>query len=167
MSDQQASAFDPAAFLAATTTEVNERRPSIPVDNPDSPDGCYLAVIGEITPEKTRSGIIGKGDKLGQPWLQVLVPLKLQLPPAVQALGLSNEFQLTDGVFIDLTPQGQMDNSKGKNRQQKAYRDATRTNNPGQAWSWMMLAGKNVKVKIQHEIYNGAPIEKVSAILPA
>lgn len=161
------SVFDPAAFLSATTTEVNERRPNIPADNPESPDGCYSAMIGEIKPENLKSGTIGKGDKTGQPWLQIPVPLKLQLPPAVQALGLPGEFQLTDGVFVDLTPQGGMDNAKGKNRQQKAYRDATGTNNPGEPFSWMMLTGKWVKVKLAHEIYNGNIVEKVAAILPA
>lgn len=158
------SAFDPNIFLDAQTTEVNEKRPSIPVENPDDANGLYTAVIGEI---KTDSGTIGKGDNIGKPWISMIIPLKLQFGPAVQGLGLPAEFQLTDRAFLDLTPQGGLDNSKGKNNQQRKYREATGQNVPGEAWSWRMLQGKVVKVKIAHEIYEGNIVEKVSQILPA
>lgn len=158
------SAFDPNVFLDATTTEVNEKRAIIPVDNPDSPDGLYTAVIGEI---KTDSGTIGKGDNIGKPWISMIVPLKLQFGPAVQGLGLPAEFQLTDRAFLDLTPQGGLDNSKGKNNQQRKYRDATGLNQPGESFSWRMLTGKMVKVKLAHELYEGNIVEKVSQILPS
>lgn len=158
------SAFDPAAFLDATTTEVNEKRPTIPADNPDDPNGTYTALIGEI---KTDSGTVGKGDNAGKPWISMVIPLKLQLPAAVQALGLPAEFQLTDRVFLDLTPEGGLDNSKGKNRGQRAYREATGMNKPGETFAWRMLQGKVVKVKLAHELYNGNIVEKISAVLPA
>ena len=47
-------------------------------ENPDDTNGLYTAVIGEI---KTDAGTIGKGEKAGQPWAAMLVPVKLQLPP--------------------------------------------------------------------------------------
>ncbi len=158
------SMFDPAAFLDAATTEVNEKRDLIPTENPDDPNGMYMAVIGDIT---TADGTIGKGEKIGQPWISMVVPLKLQLPPAVQAKGLPPEFQLTDRVFLDLTPQGSIDNGKGKNRRQRDYREATGLNKAGEAFSWRMLTGKVIKVKVIHEIYNDAPIEKPGTVLPA
>mgnify|MGYP003658102023 CR=1 FL=1 len=158
-----ASVFDPSVFLDAQTTEANERRPTIPAENPDSSDGCYLALIGEIS---TATGIIGKGERVNQPWVSMVVPLKLQLPSQVQALGLPGEFQLTDRVFLDLTPQGGMDNAKGKNRGQRAYRDATGLNKPGEPFAWRMLQGRTVKVKLAHELYEGNIVEKVNAILP-
>jgi len=158
------SGFDPQKFLDAQQTEVNEKRPLIPAENPDDPEGHYLAVIGEI---KTDTGIIGKGDRAGQPWVSMVIPLKLQFPSVVQALGLPAEFQLTDRVFLDLTPQGGMDNSKGKNRGQKNYRDATRMNNPGEPFAWRMLQGRPVKVKLAHEMYEGNIVEKVVLVLPA
>ena len=58
------SSFDPNVFLHAQTTEVNEKRPPLPADNPAAEDALYLAVIGEI---KTASGTIEKGDRAGQP----------------------------------------------------------------------------------------------------
>ncbi len=158
------SVFDPNVFLDAQTTEVNERRPPIPTENPDDSNGLYTAVIGEI---KTDSGTIGKGDRVGQPWISMIIPLRLQVPPSVQGLGLPPELTLTDRAFLDLTPQGGIDNSKGKNRRQKDYRDATGTNVPGVAWSWRMLQGKIVKVKVTHEMYEGNIQERPAQVLPA
>lgn len=158
------SQFDPSVFLDATTTEVNEKRPPIPTENPDDANGLYTAVIGEI---KTDSGVIGKGDNTGKPWVSMIIPLRIQVPAAIQALGLPAELTLTDRAFLDLTPQGGLDNSKGKNRRQKDYRDATGTNVAGQAFAWRMLQGKVVKVKVTHEMYEGNIQERPSQILPS
>ena len=158
------SAFDPAVFLDATTTEVNEKRPPIPTENPDDPNGLYTAVIGEI---KTDSGTIGKGDNVGKPWVSMVIPLRIQVPASVQGLGLPSELTLTDRAFLDLTPQGGLDNSKGKNRRQKDYRDATGMNNPGEAFAWRMLQGKVVKVRVTHEMYNDSIQERPAQILPS
>ena len=158
------SAFDPQAFLDAQTNEANEKRPTIPAENPADANGLFTAVIGEI---KTDSGTISKGDNAGNPWISMIIPLKLQIPAAIQSLGLPAEFQVTDRVFLDLTPQGGLDNSKGKNRGQRTYREATGMNKPGETFAWRMLTGKIVKVKIAHELYNGNIVEKVAQILPA
>jgi hypothetical protein len=158
------SAFDPQAFLDAQTNEANEKRPTIPAENPADANGLFTAVIGEI---KTDSGTISKGDNAGNPWISMIIPLKLQIPAAIQALGLPAEFQVTDRVFLDLTPQGGLDNSKGKNRGQRTYREATGMNKPGETFAWRMLTGKIVKVKIAHELYNGNIVENVAQILPA
>lgn len=158
------SVFDPSVFLDAQQSEANEKRAVIPADNPASADGLYIAQIGEI---KTASGIIGKGERTGQPWAQMIVPLKLQLPPEVQALGLPSEFQLTDRPMLDLTIQGSLDNSKGKNNAQRRYREATGLNKPGEVFSWRMLQGKVVKVKLVHELFEGNIVEKIGQVLPS
>lgn len=157
------SVFDPNVFLDAQVNEVNEKRPPLPTENPDQANGLYLAVIGEI---KTDSGTIGKGDNAGKPWVSMLIPLRIQVPPAVQGLGIPAEVTLTDRAFLDLTPAGGLDNSKGKNRRQKDYRDATGTNVAGQAWSWRHLQGKTVMVRVNHELYNDTIQERVGAVLP-
>lgn len=158
------SAFDPNVFLDAQQTEVNEKRPPLPTENPDDPNGLYTAVIGEI---KTDAGTISKGDRTGQPWVSMVIPLRIQVPGVIQALGLPEELTITDRAFLDLTPQGGIDNAKGKNRQQRAYRDATGTNVPGEAFAWRMLTGRVVKVKIAHELYQESLQEKIAAILPS
>jgi hypothetical protein len=158
------SQFDPNVFLDAQVTEVNEKRPPLPTENPEDPNGLYVAVIGEI---KTDSGTIGKGDRIGQPWISMVIPLRIQVPAAVQGLGLPPELTLTDRAFLDLTPQGGLDNSKGKNRQQRAYRDATGMNVPGVPFAWRMLQGRTVKVKVTHELYEGNIQERPAQILPS
>lgn len=157
------SAFDPNVFLDAQQTEVNEKRPPLPTENPDDANGLYTAVIGEI---KTDAGTIGKGDRVGQPWVSMLVPLRIQVPAAVQGLGLPPELTLTDRAFLDLTPQGGIDNAPGKNRQQRAYRDACDLNKPGEPFAWRMLTGRVVKVKVSHELYQETIQERVSNVLP-
>jgi len=73
--------------------------------------------------------------------------------------------------MIDLTPgsvlvggqiQGSVDNSKGKNNAQRIYREATGMNKPGEPFSWAMMQGKPVKVRIKHEDYQGNTVEKVA-----
>ncbi len=160
------SAFNPETFLDAVQTEVNERRIPLPVDNPSSPDGTYLAVIGEI---KTETGTIGKGENIGKPWLSMIIPLKLELSQQVQDyVKYGPNFTLTDRVFLDLTADGTgLDNTPGKNRGQKMYRDALGMNAPGVPFSWRKVTGQVVKVKITHEMYNGFPNEKVATLLKA
>lgn len=168
MSSVPQSGFDPNLFLDATVTEVNEKRPPLPTENPASSDGLYTAVIGEV---KMNSGTYDKGERIGQPWLQAIVPLTIEVPQQVQdGLGLKLEkgtLQFTDRPFIDLTPQKTIDNSKGKNRGQKMYREAADLNKPGDTFSWRMLQGKVVKVQIGHEMYEGSIQERIKNVLKA
>jgi len=152
------SAFDPQAFLDAQQTEVNERRPPLP-------EGTYTAVIGLPVP---KTGTITKGDKAGDPWLQMAVPLEVQIPPELRGTTYGETFKLTDGVFIDMLPGGKgIDNAPGRNRQQKAYREATGLNVAGQPFAWRMVEGKVVKIVIKHELYQEQIQERISAIMPA
>lgn len=153
------SQFDPLAFLSAQQTEVNEKRPLVPA-------GWYTAYIGEIKPENVKNGHYAQGERAGQPWLQIRVPLKLQLAGAVADLG--PEFTLSDGVFIDLTPAGAVDNSKGKNNRQRIYREATGMNQPGAPFSWAAMQGRPVKAEVVHKVLDdGRIVENIGNILPA
>jgi hypothetical protein len=156
------SVFDPSVFLDAQINEANEKRPPLPTENPDDASGLYLAVIGEI---KTDSGTVSKGDNAGKPWISMLIPLRIQVPSSVQGLGIPPELTLTDRAFLDLNAQGGLDNTKGKNRRQRTYRDATGTNVAGVPWSWRQLQGKTVMVKINHELYDDTIQERVGAVL--
>lgn len=154
------SPFDPVAFLDATISEINERRQPLPTENPASPDALYTAVIGEIAPKS--------GEKDGKPWLQMAVPLKIDVPQQLQdSLKLPAQITLTDRVFIDLTDQGLVNNAPGYNRGQKKYRDATGMNQAGASFSWRKLQGQPVKVKISHEMYEGATQERIGGVSKA
>jgi hypothetical protein len=160
------SAFDPQQFLDATVDVPNVRRPPLPVANPARPDGAYLAMIGKV---EMNSGTIGKGDRIGQPWLSAIVPLSLEVPQQVQdKLGVKLDkgtITLTDRPMLDLTPQNTLDNSPGRNRRQRQYRDALDLNKPGDVFSWRKCEGQVVLVKLEHEMYLGEVQERIGAIL--
>lgn len=147
-----ASNFDPKVFLDVQQTEVNERRQLLPVENPADPNGWYLAQIGEIEPT---SGVMEKGERAGQPWLSMVIPLKVDVPPELRdSLKLPAQLTLTDRAFVDLTPDGKgIDNAPGRNMRQKEYREATGLNIAGEPFAWRMLTGRLVKVKIFHDLY--------------
>ena len=164
---QAPSGFDPNLFLQAQQTEVNVKRPPLPVANPASPDGFYTAIIGEV---KAEAGTIGKGERIGQPWLMMVVPLQIEVPQEVQALmGVQlakGSITLTDRVMIDLTADGRgIDNSVGRNGRQRQYRDALDMNKPGEAFSWQRAQGQVIKVKVNHEMYNNEIQEKPGAVM--
>lgn len=158
-----ASAFDPATFLDATTTEAATRRPPLPVENPAAPDGCYVAVIGEPKPRAWQ----GKNDPT-KSGLACDVPLVIDVPAQLQdQLKLPPQVTLTGGGFVDLTEAGQIDWAPGRNRTWRAYREATGLNTPGQPFNFRMLQGKVVKVKVAHEVYQGDIMDKVATVLKA
>lgn len=159
------SNFDPAVFLNAQVSEVNEKRPPLPEDCPGAENGYYTAIIGEIG---TKSGQISKGERTGQPWMSMTIPLKIEVPQSLQeALKLPPTLTLTDSAFLDLTPEGHLDNAPGRNRAQKSYREAVDKNKPGDVFVWSQLAGQVVKVKLKHEIYNENIVEKVAGVFRA
>lgn len=146
--DETYSAFNPDAFLHMEQTEVNTRRNPLDIANPASPDGLYIALIGE---PKRDSGMIDKeGPKKGEPWLSFNIPLTIDVPQELQAKSnLPPQLTLYDRVFIDLTPGGKgIDNTPGKNRGQKAYRDALGMNVEGQSFSWARVQGRPIKLQI-------------------
>lgn len=159
------SQFDPQQFLDAQQDTPNVKRPPLPVENPASPDGLYTGIIGEI---KMESGTIGKGDRTGQPWLAAVVPIDIEVPQQVQdGLGLKLDkgtIRLQEYVMLDLTAQNTIDNSVGRNRRQRNYRDALDMNKPGDVWSWRKAIGQVLKVKIEHEMYNGEAVDKIGNV---
>ncbi len=148
------SQFDPASFLDATITEPTVKRPPLPV-------GDYTAVIGEVTARAWQ----GKADpsKSGIAWD---VPLTLEVPAEIQAdLGMTQAtITLKDSIMIDLTAGGTIDNGIAKNGGLRRYREACDLNKPGDSFSARAMTGRVVKVKITHEIYQDAPVERVAGV---
>lgn len=149
------SSFNPETFLDATMTEPTEKRPPLPV-------GDYTAVVGAITARAWQ----GKADptKSGIAWD---IPLTLEVPAEIQAeLKMDQStLPLKDSIMLDLTENGTIDNSPGKNRRLRAYREATDMNKPGDVFSARKMEGKVIKVKITHDLWEGQPIERVSGVV--
>lgn len=147
------SMFDPQAFLDVSIEDALEKREVLPI-------GDYLAVIGEVTARAWT----GKKDatKSGIAWD---IPLVIDVPAELQAeLELPATLTLKDSIMLDLTEGGTIDTSKGKNNRLRLYREATDTNRKGESFSARKLVGKIVTVKVNHEIYNEAPVERVQSV---
>ena len=154
----QLSNFDPSAFLDATTTEANVKRSPIPAGTD------VIAVIGEPKArtwtgktDPTKSGIV------------VDVPLEIDLtayPELAAFVGLP-KVTLTDGLMLDTTESGGIDNSPGKNGKLRRYREALGLNEPGQPFSFRMMQGRMIKVKIKHRTYEGEIYDEVDSVAKA
>lgn len=156
-----ASQFDPALFLDATLDQPTEKRPPLPVECPGVSDGLYTAIIGEIAARAWQ----GKKDptKSGIAWD---VPLLIEVPQQLQeALKLQPQLTLRDSIMVDLNEQGMIDNSPGKNRRLRIYREATDLNKPGDVFSARKMQSKVIKVKLSHELYEGQPVERIDNVL--
>jgi len=151
------SMFNPDTFLDATIEAPTEKRPPLPA-------GDYTAVIGEV---KSRAWQ-GKKDptKSGIAWD---IPLTLEIPADVQTqLGLQQPtITLTDSIMLDLTDASTIDNSPGKNRGLRNYREALDMNKAGDVFSARKMTGQAVRVKVKHELYEDQIMERVGGVTRA
>lgn len=158
-----ASLFDPQSFLDATIDAPSVRRPPLPVENPATPDRLYLAVLGEPKPRAWQ----GKTDP-SRSGIAFDIPVKIDVPAELrEKLGVEAQVTLSDSIMLDLTEQGAIDNGPGKNRRLRIYREATDLNKPGDVFSFRKLEGRLVKVKIDHELYQGDIMDRVGTVLKA
>lgn len=145
--------FDPQQFLDAQTTDTLKRRP--PVD-----PAVYLGIIQEpkIRPWQ------GKADP-SKSGYAIDIPIQLQLPPdQIQKVGQPT-VTVTGGGFLDTTDQGGLDMAPGRNRTLRTYYEACNINKPGT--TPRMLQGRQIRVQIAHDIYEGEPVEKVASVAKA
>lgn len=149
--------FDPMQYLDAETNVASEKRAPLPV-------GDYTAITGEpkVEPWSGKPGSAAEG-KSG---MMVLIPLKVTVPPAVvEELNYrSNELTFTDRLFLDLTDGGAIDWSPGQNKGLRRYRIALDMNNPGESFSIRRLAGRPLKVRMDHELYQGEVQERIGGV---
>lgn len=147
------SAFNPEAYLSATFDKPTEKAPPLAVQD-------YTGVLG---PVKVRNGTKEK-DGVQRPWVAYDIPVTIQVPPDQQP-GLPPTVTRTWTTFLDLTDQGAIDQSKGKNRGIRQLREAVNKNALGDIFSPACdVEGKVVTVRIKHEIYNDEVQERIDSI---
>jgi len=154
------SSFDPSTFLDATTTEALVRRPPLPV-------GDYIGTVGE---PKSRSWTSKKEDAKVKAGIAIDVPVKIDLssyPDAQSALGGIDSVQLTAGIMLDLNEGKMIDWGVGKNGALRRWREALGMNNPGEAFSIRAMQGRQVRVKVKHEPYEGENYDKIDSVAKA
>lgn len=152
------SQFDPSVFLDATVSEPSVRRPPLPMGT---------EIVGIIGEPKVRSGQ-QKADP-SKTWTTVDLPIEFDLTsrPELRAVVGVDKLVVTDGCMLDITPAGTIDNSPGKNAKMRRYREATGLNQPAQSFSFRMLQGRVVKVKIKHRFYENEAYDDIDAITAA
>jgi hypothetical protein len=132
--------FDAQNFMNAVFTEVNDTK-IVPC-----PAGEFYAQIEKVEP---KSGTIGKGERVGEPWASLAVTYTIEDEAVKQLVG-RDIVRVTDGVMLDLTASGGLDMGKGKNIALGRLREATGLNQPGKQFSPLMLVGQRVKVAVRH-----------------
>lgn len=157
------SSFDPSTFLDATMSEVQVKRPPLPVGRD------FIAILGEpkIRPWKSKDDPTKQG-------IAVDVPHEFDvtaMPPDVQQLYMGSDGKLAitkitiiDGVMLDLTENGAIDLAPGKNSRQRQYREALGLNEAGSQFNWRMVQGKQIRSKIRHEPYQGDVFDKIANV---
>lgn len=153
--------FDPAAFLDQTTEQASERRDPIPAMDVNFAIKDVLMKVWESKDKLDEQGRLKSGLKLD-------VLLDLDLPADLKESMKIDKFTLTDGFIVDLNEtRTAIDYGKGKNNRLRMYRDATGLNVAGQPFSPRMLIGRMGRVRITHEEYQGAIMERAGAISKA
>lgn len=131
--------FDPQSFLDASVSGTNDTK-VIPV-----PVGEYMGIVEKVTPRQWQSKDGSTtGISLDVIWLIEDESVKEYLGrPSVSC---------KQGIMLDLTPQGGLDMSKGKNVGLGRLREAVGKNNSGEAFSFAMLPGSAAKVGVTHRV---------------
>lgn len=150
------STFNPDAFLDATTTEANTRRPPLPAGIDVS------GVIETVTARPWQ----GKADP-SKSGVALDLTIRIQVPMDQVATQGTDSITLRDGIMLDMNEGGQLDNSPGKNNRLRKYRDALGMNSAGTAFSPRAMIGRPLRVKIKHEEYEGELYDKVDSVAKA
>lgn len=150
------SNFDPASFLDATISEPTTRRNPLPAGRD------FVGVIGEPTTrtwqgkaDPTKSGVV------------VDVPIEIDMSAYPDVKIGATKVMLKDGIMLDLTSDGAIDNSPGKNGKLRRYREALGMNEAGKPFSFRAIQGRQIKVKIKHRTYEGEMFDEVDSVAKA
>jgi hypothetical protein len=119
--------FDPANFMNQGTNEAGS------TSFEPIPSGEYTAMIDEVNPRQVTGKDGGARIVLDLTWL-------LMAPEVAAKLG-REKLTVRQGIFLDMTPGGALDMSKGKNIGLNKVRDALGFNKPGQSFTFNMLKG--------------------------
>lgn len=131
--------FDKTAFLGTTTTAAGSTEYSpIPVN-----DAGYIAVVEKIDARQdTFNGELAT--MLDVHWVIQDTDGSVEL-----ATGLKKN-TVRQSFFLDLTPAGGLDMSKGKNVQLNKLRDTFGQNVDGKPWGPSMLVGNIARIWVKH-----------------
>lgn len=150
------SNFDPASFLDATISEPTTKRNPLPAGQD------FVGTIGE---PKSRTWQ-GKKDPT-QSGVVIDVPIEVDMSAYPNVKVGATKVTLVDGIMLNLTDDGAIDNSPGKNGKLRRYREALGMNEAGTPFSFRAIQGRQIRVKIKHEVYEGETYDRVDSVAKA
>lgn len=143
--------FDAQSFLDATITSASDTKIT-PV-----PVGEYMGIIDKVQPRQWQSKDGSQsGIALDVIWLVEDAGVK-------QLLGRET-VTCKQGIMLDLTNQGGLDLSKGKNVGLGRLREAVGKNEEGQPFAFSMLPGLSAKIAVTHRIANDDTFAEVKNV---
>jgi hypothetical protein len=131
--------FDAQSFLDSSVTGANDTK-VIPV-----PMGEYQGIIDKITPRQWQS-------KDGTQSGVALDILWLVEDQEVKTFLGRETVTCKQGIMLDMTSDGKLDVTKGKNIGLGRLREAVNLNNPGQPFSFNQLPGQMARISVRHRI---------------
>ncbi|MGH9438911.1 MAG: hypothetical protein ACRD22_13705 [Terriglobia bacterium] len=134
------SVFDPNLLLDATTTESFTKRPPIPAGTE------LVGVIGE---PKIRQSQGKKDPTKSYIFLDLPIEFDLTQNSDVHNKVGQDKLVIGDSLILDLKDGGAIDAAPGKNVQLRRYREALSLNEPGRPFSFRMLQGQPIRVRIK------------------
>lgn len=148
--------FDPNLLLDSTVTTAFIKRPPIPAG---------VELIGIIGKVDIKSG--QAKDDPSKTWIRLEIPVEFELsqnPQVAELLKGFDKVTLTDGVLLDVTEQGMIDQSPGKNGRLRRWREALGMNQDGVAFSPRSMEGRPVKCRIKQDPYQGEVYDRIDSI---
>jgi len=152
------SNFDPSLFLDATITEASTKRLPLPAG---------MDFTGIISNVESRAWTGKKDPSQGGIVVDVTVEIDLEAYPDTKAQVGAPKVTMKDGIMLDLTPAGTIDTAPGKNGKLRRYREALGMNEAGVPFSFRAMTGRQIKVKIKHEPYEGEIYDKIDSVSKA
>lgn len=129
--------FDEQSFLNTEVSgELDTKRPPIPV-------GEYTAMIDKVD-------VRAVGEQKDKIMLDIF--WAIDNPTLADEISRMNPFTTRQSLFLDVTAQGGLDMSKGKNTDLGHLRDAVGQNVSG-PWRFTDLVGKVAVVNVTHRMY--------------
>ena len=142
--------FDAQSFLDAAVSGTNDTK-LIPV-----PQGEYQAFIDSVEPRPWQSK---DGSQSG---IALDVFWSIEDQDVKDYIG-RDSVKVKQGIMLDLTPEGKLDMSKGKNIGLGRLREAVGKNDSS-AFSFNMLPGLAAKVLVSHREYNGDIFAEIKGV---
>lgn len=127
------------------------------------PPGEWNAQIDKVEPKTFE---YKSGERVGEQGMRLSIAWAI-LDDEPKRVCDRDKVSVIDSILLDLTPEGNLDFSKGKNIGLGRLREALGQNVSGRPWSPAMLAGQIAKVEVKAEVYNDQPQAKIAAVKAA